>query len=104
MAWLASDGGAGGDAASPVAPGPAEPVQDTAPGPRVDVLTRRERDVAVLIARGLSNREIAQALVITPGTAESYVHRVLTRLDFTRRSQVAAWAVAHRLHERAVQR
>jgi predicted ATPase/DNA-binding CsgD family transcriptional regulator len=72
--------------------------------PRADVLTRRERDVAVLIGRGMSNREIAETLVITEGTAESYVHRVLTRLDFTRRAQVAAWAVAQRLHELHVER
>jgi predicted ATPase/DNA-binding CsgD family transcriptional regulator len=110
VAWLANAGGAAdgrpsrhpGAASDAVESVQAGPDREVAPGPRVDVLTRRERDVAVLIARGLSNREIAEALVITPGTAESYVHRVLTRLDFTRRSQVAAWAVAHRLHETVV--
>lgn len=81
---------------------PVRPAQDehkTSRRPGVEVLTRRELDVAILIARGLSNREIAGALVITVGTAQSYVHRILTRLDFTRRAQVAAWAVARGLHE-----
>jgi DNA-binding NarL/FixJ family response regulator len=81
---------------------PPEPSSTRPSAPGIDVLTRRERDVAILIGRGLSNREIAEHLVITEGTAESYVHRVLTRLDFSRRAQVAAWAVEHRLHERQV--
>ena len=65
----------------------------------VDVLTRRERDIAILLARGLSNRQIAQSLVVTEGTAANYVRRVLQRLGFRNRAQVAVWAVAQGLHE-----
>ena len=65
----------------------------------VDVLTRRERDIAILLARGLTNRQIAQSLVVTEGTAANYVRRVLQRLGFQNRAQVAAWAVEQGLHE-----
>jgi predicted ATPase/DNA-binding CsgD family transcriptional regulator len=54
-------------------------------------LTRRELQIADLVARGLSNREIAQSLVISQRTAESHLEHILTKLGFTRRAQVAAW-------------
>ncbi len=57
------------------------------------VLTGRERDVAVLIARGLTNREIANELVIAEGTAAVHVGNILRKLDVVSRAQVAAWAV-----------
>jgi len=82
---------------------PAPPIESLAlpDGPSaVSVLTRRERDIAILLARGLTNRQIAQSLVITEGTAANYVRRVLQRLGFQNRAQVAAWAVEHGLHER----
>jgi predicted ATPase/DNA-binding CsgD family transcriptional regulator len=60
-------------------------------------LSPREVEVAQLIARGLTNRQIAEALVVTEGAAANYVHRVLTKLGFTTRAQVAAWAVEHEL-------
>ena len=59
-------------------------------------LTRREREVADLIADGLSNREIASKLVISQRTAESHVEHILTKLGFTRRAQVAAFRAAQR--------
>jgi predicted ATPase/DNA-binding CsgD family transcriptional regulator len=68
------------------APGPA-PSQDRAPGP----LTSRERQVAELIAQGLSNRQIAARLVIAPRTAEGHVERILAKLGFTSRAQIATW-------------
>jgi non-specific serine/threonine protein kinase len=55
-------------------------------------LTRREREVAELVAEGLSNKEIADRLVISPRTAEGHVERILTKLGFTSRTQIAAWA------------
>jgi predicted ATPase/DNA-binding CsgD family transcriptional regulator len=58
-------------------------------------LTPREREVAGLIAAGLSNREIAGALTVTPRTAETHVNHILTKLGLARRAQVAAWALAH---------
>jgi non-specific serine/threonine protein kinase len=58
-----------------------------------DPLTPREREVAVLLGQGLSNREIAEALVITDGTAGIHVTHILDKLGFRSRAQVAAWAV-----------
>jgi DNA-binding CsgD family transcriptional regulator len=55
-------------------------------------LTPREREVADLIADGLSNRQIAEALVISEGTAEVHIKRILSKLGFRSRSQVAVWA------------
>jgi non-specific serine/threonine protein kinase len=58
-------------------------------------LTRREQEVAELIAQGLTNREIAAQLVIAKRTADTHVDHILTKLDLSNRVQVAAW-VAHR--------
>ncbi|WP_068057506.1 protein kinase domain-containing protein [Nocardia xishanensis] len=57
-------------------------------------LTKREREVAELIAEGLSNREIATRLVISPRTAQGHVEHLLTKLGFTSRAQIAAWIAA----------
>ncbi|MBF6194126.1 protein kinase [Nocardia sp. CDC186] len=57
-------------------------------------LTKREREVAELVAEGLTNREIAARLVISPRTAQGHVEHVLTKLGFTSRTQVAAWIAA----------
>ena len=62
------------------------------------VLTSREREIAGLIACGLSNREIASRLVITGRTAESHVQHILAKLAFHSRSQIATWAVEQGLH------
>jgi class 3 adenylate cyclase len=60
-------------------------------------LTPREREIATMVARGLTNRQIGQALVIAEGTAALHVKRILAKLGFSSRAQVAAWAVAQRL-------
>jgi DNA-binding NarL/FixJ family response regulator len=62
-----------------------------------DPLTARERDVAGLIGNGQSNREIAACLVITEATVEVHVKHILNKLGFRSRSQVAVWAVAHKV-------
>ena len=54
-------------------------------------LTRRERQVAELVAQGLTNKEIAARLVIARRTAEGHVERVLVKLGLTNRTQLAAW-------------
>ena len=59
-------------------------------------LTKREREVAELIAEGLTNKEIAARLVISPRTAQGHVEHLLTKLGFTSRAQVAAWVVETR--------
>jgi DNA-binding NarL/FixJ family response regulator len=56
------------------------------------VLTPREWEISKLIARGLSNRAIADELVISPATAARHVANILTKLGFSSRVQVAAWA------------
>ncbi len=58
-----------------------------------DLLTAREREVAALVARGLTNRQIAAKLVVTERTAETHVQNILNKLGFTSRAQIAAWAV-----------
>jgi DNA-binding CsgD family transcriptional regulator len=54
-------------------------------------LTAREREVAVLVAAGLANKEIAEKLVISERTAEGHVERILGKLGFRSRSQIASW-------------
>jgi non-specific serine/threonine protein kinase len=59
-------------------------------------LTAREEQIAVLLARGLSNKAIAKTLVIAQRTAETHVANILVKLGLTSRSQVAAWDAEHR--------
>lgn len=59
-------------------------------------LTRREREIADLVAEGLSNKEIAARLVISPRTAESHVEHILTKLGFNSRAQIATWVAEHK--------
>ncbi len=56
-------------------------------------LTRREVEVARLVARGKSNREIAEEFVLSERTVESHVQHILTKLGFTSRAEIAAWVV-----------
>ena len=62
----------------------------------VSVLTPRELQIAALIARGLSNRAIADELVISPATAARHVANILGKLGVNSRAQVAAWTVRQR--------
>jgi predicted ATPase/DNA-binding CsgD family transcriptional regulator len=55
-------------------------------------LTERERQVAALVAQGMSNREIANQLVISERTVESHVANILNKLGFTARTQIGVWA------------
>lgn len=56
-------------------------------------LTAREREVAVLIAQGKSNREIAKAMTVGVKTVETYVTRILNKLGFDSRVQIATWVL-----------
>lgn len=69
----------------------------TGPKPNCQPLTRRQREVARLIARGRTNRQIADTLFITEGTAANHVRQILQRLDLRCRAEIAAWAVANQL-------
>jgi len=59
-------------------------------------LTRRELEVASLIAEGLTNRQIGQRLFITERTAETHVEHILNKLGFHSRTQVATWTIENR--------
>ncbi|WP_436772513.1 ATP-binding protein [Yinghuangia sp. YIM S09857] len=78
----------------PVRGGP-EPAEQSRHTP----LTRRETQIAALVAEGKSNREIAEQLVISPRTAETHVEHILTKLGFTSRTQVASWIASTTEHE-----
>ncbi|MFH9824538.1 ATP-binding protein [Streptomyces bobili] len=89
----------------PPAPAPARHTPDPAAPPRAPVveappepvrLTRREAQVAELVAEGLANQQIADRLVIARRTAEGHVERILSKLGFSNRSQIAAWVTAQR--------
>jgi DNA-binding CsgD family transcriptional regulator len=54
-------------------------------------LTRREREIAGLVAQGLTSRQIAAATHIAERTAENHVQHILAKLGFTSRAQIAAW-------------
>ncbi len=73
--------------------GDREPEQVVDPGP----LSRRQREVAMLVAAGLTNREIAERLFIAERSAEGHVERIRNRLGVRSRTEVATWAVEHGL-------
>jgi DNA-binding NarL/FixJ family response regulator len=62
-------------------------------------LTGREREVAGLIGEGLSNRAIADRLVVSERTIETYVSSILAKLGFAARTQIAAWAATRGLSQ-----
>jgi DNA-binding NarL/FixJ family response regulator len=66
-----------------------------------DGLTTREREVAVHIAQGRSNREIGEAMVVSERTVEKHVENILAKLAFSSRAQIAAWAVEKALLPRS---
>jgi DNA-binding CsgD family transcriptional regulator len=66
-----------------------EPGEVGRPGAR-PALTRRETEVAILVARGLTNREIAARLYLSVRTVEAHIDHILTKLGFRTRTQLAA--------------
>ncbi|HZM37791.1 MAG TPA: LuxR C-terminal-related transcriptional regulator [Acidimicrobiales bacterium] len=64
-----------------------------------DALTPREREVARLLAEGLSNSQLAERLYISPRTAAVHVSNILSKLGMSSRTEVAAWAVRDGLAE-----
>jgi predicted ATPase/DNA-binding CsgD family transcriptional regulator len=84
-------------------PADARPEPDPAAGKdQRGVLTKREVQIAQLVAKGLSNRDIANTLVISQRTADTHIHHIMVKLGFTSRTQVARWVAerdAVRAHE-----
>lgn len=79
-------------------PAAAEPASPEKAG---RVLTPRQVEVAGLIAKGYTNAQIAEQLVITEGTTANLVRQILQRLDARNRAQIAAWAIENLSHARA---
>ncbi|OIV36603.1 hypothetical protein BIV57_15690 [Mangrovactinospora gilvigrisea] len=67
--------------------GPSVPAQRRPEG----ALTRREREVAALVARGMTNREIAERLVISKRTADAHVEHILGKLGFSSRTEITGY-------------
>ena len=61
-------------------------------------ITRRQQEIAVCIAEGLSNDEIAARLVLTPGTVANHNEAILRRLGLRNRTQIGVWVVEHGLY------
>ena len=62
-------------------------------------LTKREREILALVAEGMSNREIADKLVLSPETVKSHVAAILEKLNVSDRTQAAIYAVRNGLVE-----
>ncbi len=70
----------------------AQPVDGDVVDASLDVLTEREREVVALVARGMSNDDIAAALVVSPLTAKTHVNRAMTKLGARDRAQLVVIA------------
>ncbi len=79
-----------------------DPLTTSAPGEpsagqALVALTAREREVAALVAQGMSNRQIAQQLFLSESTIENHVSKILRKLELASRTEIAAWATQQRL-------
>ncbi len=79
-----------------------EPASLSAPsrptaGEQVVSLTHREREIVGLITEGLTNRQIAQQLVLSERTVDTHTANLMRKLGLRSRAQVAAWAAQHGL-------
>lgn len=67
------------------------------PSTLIEPLTHREEDILRLLARGQSNKEIADSLFLSEGTVKNYISRIYAKLGARDRTQAALWAVEHHL-------
>ena len=75
----------------------ATPPEETPADEQPPALTHRERQIAGLVAQGLTNRQVAAELGISERTAGNHVGRLLSKLGLRSRVQIATWAFEHRL-------
>ena len=83
------------DATPPASLAPEAPPDEKPP----DRLTRREEEVAALVARGLTNRQVASELTLSRRTVDNHVRNILKKLNLPSRSGVAAWLEEQRISE-----
>ena len=92
--------GAGGSSLDPTVTGAVmrrlAELAASAEDPRLAKLSAREREVLQLVAEGLTNREIAERLVISAVTARNHVSHILNKLGMHRRTEIAAFAASLR--------
>ncbi|QYX82856.1 LuxR C-terminal-related transcriptional regulator [Streptomyces akebiae] len=74
--------------------------EPTNPAPAVSPLTPREREVAALVAKGMSNRQIASVLRRSPRTVDGHVENMLAKLGFGSRARIASWWTANQASTR----
>lgn len=75
---------------------PAEPAHST-PDRWFAPLTRKEAEVATLVAEGLTNREVAARLVLSERTIDNHVLHIMNKLDVHSRTQIGVWVVERRM-------
>jgi DNA-binding NarL/FixJ family response regulator len=66
-----------------------------AAAPAGSPVSPRELEVARLVAKGLTNKQIGETLFVSERTAENHVQHMLVKLGFSNRSQIAAWLATH---------
>ena len=76
---------------------PVEEVKPASTPKELEILTEREREVLDLIARGLTNHEIAEKMVISEKTVKTHVSNMLSKLNLEDRTRAAIWALKHGL-------
>ena len=80
-----------------VDPSSAPVTRDPSAGEPAPHLSGREREVVVLVARGLTNRQVSSRLGISERTAGNHVGRILRKLGLRSRGLIASWALEHEL-------
>jgi non-specific serine/threonine protein kinase len=76
---------------------PQHPPAAPPPDQGLSELTRREWEIAQLIAEGMTNKQIAHRLLISRRTAEGHVEHILAKLGFSTRTQIASWMLTQHL-------